>query len=133
MYTDSMDRSRRRISSCSRWSVPVLPRWRAKAAAQAEWMLLTHVSNSAWQGACNQEHYEKLLVFIDELFFFFSNHFDKSCQIPTRGIHSFDLSTSFRLLHLLLLNHATKIGPSSYSNTAHPLRPERQPQGTTIG
>lgn len=50
-----MERSRRRISSWSKWRVPVFPRCRAKAAAQAEWILLTHVSNSAWQGALKME------------------------------------------------------------------------------
>ena len=32
--------------------MPVLPRCLAKAAAQAEWMLLTQLSSSTWHGAC---------------------------------------------------------------------------------
>lgn len=54
LLTDSMAFSRRKISSCSRCSVPVLPRCRAKAAAQAEWMLLTQFSSSTWHGAWGQ-------------------------------------------------------------------------------
>jgi hypothetical protein len=46
IHTDSIALSKRNISSCSKCNVPVLPRWRAKAAAQAEWMLLTQFSNS---------------------------------------------------------------------------------------
>ena len=49
--TDSMERSSRKMSSWSRWRVPVLPRWRANAAAQALWMLLIQFSSSTWQGA----------------------------------------------------------------------------------
>lgn len=40
--------SKRKISSCKRCKVPVFPRWRAKAAAQALWMLFTQFSSSTW-------------------------------------------------------------------------------------
>jgi hypothetical protein len=53
VLTDSIALSRRKISSCSRCSVPVLPRCLAKAAAHAEWMLFTQFSSSTWHGACN--------------------------------------------------------------------------------
>lgn len=44
--TDSIAFSNRKISSWSKWSVPVLPLWRANAAAQALWILFTQFSNS---------------------------------------------------------------------------------------
>lgn len=49
--TDSIAFSKRNISSCNKWRVPVLPRWRANAAAQAECILFTQFSSSTWHGA----------------------------------------------------------------------------------
>lgn len=46
--TDSMAFSKRKISSCNKCNVPVFPRCRANAAAQALWMLFTQFSNSTF-------------------------------------------------------------------------------------
>lgn len=62
--TDSIDLSRRKISSCSKCNVPVLPRWRANAAAQAEWMLFTQFSSSTWHGACTNKERRHFLIII---------------------------------------------------------------------